>query len=587
MTSYSKAEFALRSKKYTQRQGVIVVLTSFLLTVIFAFLVLSVDTGRVVLTETELQNGVDAAALAAAQEISAAVYAAGQGQGSANIDGNSVAVQAARTMAAQVAAANGVFIDPNEDVSFGARVYNPASGEWAIQWGTSPFSVVRVQAHRTNPDTSAVDGELPLTFGWAIGRDSVPLNASATAFIEARDMVLVLDWSASMNDDTSLGAINSLGQAQVEGSLDAMWNALQTADPKFPGTTESKWKAAFGNINSYEGTYLSSTTTSSIYNSLNLGATNPNGTAMYPFPQAGRYSNGDPKSKPSNSASQSLWYGYINYVKYLSGPYKKKYGFRTLMSYLQDQRFAREQSEDLWRTPHYPHHGVRGGASLFLAFLDDLGFGDEVGLVGYGQWAEQLLDFNDGEVSIDVSDDPITSDYSVIDTIQGRHQAGEYQGWTAMGDGILKARELLVGMANNPDDNGYSRYGTRPTMILMTDGQTNQRPYNWSLPGGFNWAEWTDYDGDGNANYSTTDKNKQYAFWQATEAIKCGTTIHTLSVGEGADVDLMKAIAFAGAGVAIIVPGGTSVSEMQADLEEAFSQIAAKVPAAQLIYELD
>jgi NAD(P)-dependent dehydrogenase (short-subunit alcohol dehydrogenase family) len=68
-----------------QRRGIIVVLTSFLLTVLFAFVALSVDTGRVVLTETKMQNAVDAASLAASQEITAAVYAAGQGQGSANI----------------------------------------------------------------------------------------------------------------------------------------------------------------------------------------------------------------------------------------------------------------------------------------------------------------------------------------------------------------------------------------------------------------------------------------------------------------------------------------------------------------------
>ena len=44
--------------RWQQRRGVIVVLTAFLLTVLFAFLALSVDTGRVVLTETEMQNAV-------------------------------------------------------------------------------------------------------------------------------------------------------------------------------------------------------------------------------------------------------------------------------------------------------------------------------------------------------------------------------------------------------------------------------------------------------------------------------------------------------------------------------------------------
>src|SRR3954451_5691424 len=109
-----------------QRRGIIVILTSFLLTVLFAFVALSVDTGRVVLTETKMQNAVDAASLAASQEITAAVYAAGQGQGSANIDANSIAVSSARTMAQQVGQANGVYIDPAKDVKFGKRVFNPS-----------------------------------------------------------------------------------------------------------------------------------------------------------------------------------------------------------------------------------------------------------------------------------------------------------------------------------------------------------------------------------------------------------------------------------------------------------------------------
>ena len=87
-------------------------LTGFALVAVFAFVALSVDTGRIVQAENEMQNAVDAAALAAAQEINAAVYAAGQGTGSANIDANSIAIEAAREIAVVVAEANGVFIDP-------------------------------------------------------------------------------------------------------------------------------------------------------------------------------------------------------------------------------------------------------------------------------------------------------------------------------------------------------------------------------------------------------------------------------------------------------------------------------------------
>ena len=87
---------------------------------------------------------------------------------------------------------------------------------------------------------------------------------------------------------------------------------------------------------------------------------------------------------------------------------------------------------------------LKDGTSLFCQFLTDLNFGDEVGLVVYGQYAVQQKTFYDGDVNIDISADPITPTYSKIDTIQKHLQAGEYEGWTAMGDGILKGR-LAVG----------------------------------------------------------------------------------------------------------------------------------------------
>jgi len=567
------------------RQGVIVVLTGFSLVAIFAFVALSLDTGRIVLTQTRMQNAVDAASLAAAQEITAAVYAAGQGQGSTSIDGNSIAVAEARIMAAQVAEANGVYIDPDSDVQFGKRNFDDATGTWPIEWGGTPFNVVQVVARRTESDPLAPDGQLPLAFGWAVGRSQVPIQTSATAFVEARDLIVVLDFSASMNDDSSLRS--GLGQTQAENSLDGMWDALIAVAPVWPGTSVSKFSSTgFGHVDSYAGTYVSSDDTSSIFNQLDLGDNNPDGSRKYPFPQAGRYSSGNPKNKPSNSTSDSRWNSYIEYVKDINGTYNRKYGFRTLMDYLQERRYSASKSEDLWRTPHYPFHAVKEGASLFLDFLTELDFGDEVGLVSYGKWAVKEMTHNDGEVSIDITADPITSDYAAIDTIQRRHQAGDYDPWTGMGDGILNARELLVGDANDPDDEGYSRYGARPTMIIMTDGQTNQGPEGWSLPGGFVWADWTDYDGDGNADYTTSDWKKQYSFWEATQAIERGITLHTMAVGQGADRDLMEAIALAGGGIFISVPGGATVSDMESQLLDAFRDIASKVPPAKLVYEL-
>ncbi|MCH2113857.1 MAG: VWA domain-containing protein [Pirellulales bacterium] len=566
------------------RKGVVTVLTGFTLAALFAFLTLSVDTGRIVHTETKMQNAADAASLAAAQEIIAVVYAAGQGQGSANINANSIAVEAARLMAEQVAAANSVYIDPDTDVRFGKRVFDPNTGTWPIAWEATPYNVVQVTTRRTDVDGTQPDGQFPLAFGWVIGRSQVPIQTSATAFVEARDLVLVLDFSASMNDDSSLKS--ELGLTQAEQSLDVIWDELRASKVKWPGENRKKFRFKFGKINSYSGTHVSSSDTDYIFTYLGLDAKNNAGKLKWPYPQAGRNSDGTPKLWPSDSDSEALWKSYINFVKNKNGSYNKKYGFRTLMDYLQEQRCSRMLSEDLWRSPHYPFHAIKEGSSLFLGFLEELDFGDEVGLVSYGAWAVKEWEHFDGEVNIDITTDPITSDYSVINTIQRRHQAGDYDGWTGMGDGILKGTELLVGVTSDPADDGFSRYGARPTMIIMTDGQTNQGPSGWSLPAGFSWAEWTDYDGDGVADYTTSNWKKQYAFWEALEAAKKGITLHTMAVGAGADRDLMEAIAFVGGGIYIDVPGGATVAAMESQLLDAFRNIASQVPPAKLVFDL-
>ena len=84
-------------------------------------------------------------------------------------------------------------------------------------------------------------------------------------------------------------------------------------------------------------------------------------------------------------------------------------------------------------------------------------FGDEIGLVSYGTYAVWETRHYDGELNIDISSDPITSGYEVIDAIQRRHQAGHYDIYTGMGDGVLKAREMLVGAADDPNDEGHVR----------------------------------------------------------------------------------------------------------------------------------
>ena len=487
-------------KRWQRKRGIVAVLAMIFLFGFAAMLAIGVDAGRMVSTQTSMQNAADAAALAAANELIGSVRASSE-EGAIVINENSGAVSAAREVAREVAEMNGFDINPETDVRFGRRGFDAQSGEWPIIWDQAPYNVVRV----------TIDESMSLAFGWAVGRDEVPLSVRAAAFVQARDMVLTLDFSTSMNDDSQIKSIPTMGLTQIEDNLQAMWDALQDADPKFPNTGQSKFPAqGWAQVNSSLGTYFyaSSTRNSTVnyvFQQLGLDET-VNGKPKYPFPQAGRNSNGTSKNSPSRSYSDARWKDYIKHVIYKSrtsysyAPYKYRFGFHTLMDYLLEKRYDADYSEDLWRTPHYPFHAVKQGATLFTQFLHELDYGDQLGLVSYGTTARREDYHRDDEVTIDISDDPITEDYATINELQVRKRAGEYSSNTGMGYGIKEARLMLLGTGGETYD-GHARIGSKPTIIVMTDGNANQYPRNWRLPNSFDWDDWTDYDGDGNADY--------------------------------------------------------------------------------------
>jgi hypothetical protein len=595
----------------------------------FALISFAVDTGLIVMTKNQMQNAVDAASLAASQEIVSAVSEAGE---SGSAGGATVsAMDSARQVAAMVAQANGVHIDPETDVTFGNRSFDEGSNSWPINWGSSPYNVVKVTARRENENLEAADGRLKLAFGWAVNKESVALRTSATAFVEARDMVLVMDFSGSMNDDSTYVAFTKLGRAAVEANQLDIYAALGSpnvgtlpATPDWPRikgavpTDSTKpqiyvtWKdtqvyvestknlenvvlrfsngnkQTFSGLSGMTGTFKGSgsnlnkqITKAWVKSGNNLSGEGTNyGERFEDTATNIKKTYGlDTITYPYASGS---WDDFIDYCKTDSqvntAGYKKKYGKNNFVNYLLTQKMHHDQTADLWKTPHYPFHAIKEGATLFTEFLTDLQFDDELGLVSYDDYSRVEDTLNDGSASVDISDDPITPEYDKINTMQRHKQAGHYYNYTAIGYGLKDGRALL---------SNHAREGAIRTIVLMTDGLANRKPSGWSLPGTFLWKDFTDYDGDGDADYSTSDTNVQYAFWEATEAIKEGAMIHTISVGADGDDDLLKAIAFAGGGVFVDIPGGSTVQAMEEQLTAAFAKIASKLPPPKLVYDAD
>ncbi|GAA4432002.1 vWA domain-containing protein [Bremerella cremea] len=611
----SKRHFRLKPAQ--PRRGVFIVLAAFVMIVLFAFLSLGIDSGLIAMEQTRLQNAVDAAALAASQEITSAVQDAPQGG-----DPNSISLEYAREMAVDVAERNGVYIDPSRDVIFGKRTYNEGTGKWDINWNEGPYNVVKVVAHRDQPDMAARDSSLALAFGWAVGKPTIDLKAEAIAFVEARDMVVVLDFSGSMNDDSRYSSIGRLGQDSIENNMVDIFNSM---NPNVGSLTfEQDYLTIVGAPPTNSGAprntvtfkdrevFVKSTKTlkrvilyfdngrTQTFNASGTSGTFK-GTGSYNgrkidrvYVRAGNATGNGEEFRDTNSAvkdafglsnlnypySRGSWDEFINYCRNnvsSSSGNRQKYGKLNFVDYLLTNRYHNYETQDLWKSPHYPFHAIKNGFSLFLDFLEELDFGDEVGIVSYDESSRVEHTLNDGDTYASLNGNWISDEYDTLDTIQRHKQAGHYGSYTAMGYGVKEANQLLL---------DHSRHGARPTMVVMTDGNANQYPNGWSLPGNWNWNEVTDYDGDGRADYTTGDRSKQYALYEAVQAHKRGVTVHTMSVGASADRQLMTAIAGACGGIHIAVPGGSTIAELEAQMLEAFQQIAAKVPPPQLVYDL-
>jgi hypothetical protein len=552
----------------------------------------------------------------------------------------------ARAMAVYVASINGFFIDEDADVELGKRLLGGNAGEFTETWGSGPYNMVRVNIRKDNPDKTAPDARLPLIFAPIMGTSSQQITTSATAFIESRDIVCTLDYSTSMNDDSLLisASVNRLGKSAVEANLDSIWSALVTADVRYSDDPATKKfpSTGYGSLNTAAGTSHSSDNSLTVLTALGIftpenryyysWSLNTSGDDYYfitsggynwrrftqgsfngqlrrklttsstwttvaettapgyfpnvaenciPWPQEGKSSStGLRLGKPSVATSKSRWLAYVDYVRTdssLNGQgYRKRYGYRTLMNYLMASRPLNNQSEDLWRVPHYPFHAMKLGMTTFCDFMADLSYGDNIGLVNYAVEGriETGLDDDGAGTTVNLNGDDLTTAYSDINTISVHKQAGHYSSNTAIGAGIEKARELIA-------DEG--RYGAQKAILLMTDGQPNVSPSGFSLPNNWSWSTLFDYDGDGDADYTTNNTAARYALYQAKLAADSGIVVHTLCVGAGADVNLMKAIAHVSGGYDIVVPAGTTTAEMESQLREAFGVLAGQVPPARLV----
>jgi hypothetical protein len=220
-----KTSLVERFVKPDSRHGNIILLSAFVLTMVLGFAAFSIDIGYLAVPKGQLQAAVDAATLAAAMELNP------------NID-QSIVETNVKDAASDVAGVNpvgnhsGLLLDPSVDIELGRRDWDSVNSTFVFSFGPTavPYNIVRVTGRLDdvwNPTTGLKeDRKLPLFFAPAIDQDNVIMKVGSVATYQSRDMVLVLDYSGSMNDDTEFKRCNELGHTTINSAIDTMWTEL-------------------------------------------------------------------------------------------------------------------------------------------------------------------------------------------------------------------------------------------------------------------------------------------------------------------------------------------------------------------------
>jgi len=168
--------FRITPRRRRSRRGAVVVLAAVLLVVMVGMIAFAVDVGFITVARTELQGAADAAALAGVSKLPEGVsQARNTAEQYVNLNDTS-------------ASSPGITVTPG--------IWNRDSRQF--QPGQSPFDALQVSVNSR---------QSPLFFGRVFGSNTFNSGASAVAVVRPRDIMLVLDFSGSMNSHNKVDAL--------------------------------------------------------------------------------------------------------------------------------------------------------------------------------------------------------------------------------------------------------------------------------------------------------------------------------------------------------------------------------------------
>ncbi|MGQ9564679.1 MAG: VWA domain-containing protein [Thermogutta sp.] len=554
------------------RRGAVLVLTALLMVFMMGLLALSVDVGYMMTVKTELKRAADAAALAGAASL---------------VEGSDVAeLSAFEFLSRNPVGRENIMAEPDWEERL-AELLAQNAEKFRIEFGDWDESSRQFVPSFVNPTAIRVlarhDGG-PLFFSRVFGKDRFYLEAESIARYEPRDIVLVLDFSASMNDDSELRRISEFGEsarADVEANIQQIYQELgspqygslqftpqyYTQVGKSPSTgCEPQITVTFRSNDVY---VVSTKDLSNVVLRFSDGTTqrfeglkgktgtfkgtgaNTNKQIVRCWVKSGCNDSGEgpgygERFEDTNERIKAYfgltsipypfpvggWDEYINYVKTSSfvnaAGYRKKYGYLTLVNYWLEKRCQAHETPVLWQVSEQPVKQLKEAVDVFFDYLSEVDTGDRVSLVIYNSEDQTATtEFN------------LTRDFDSIKNIVWHRQAGHYDRYTNIGAGIKNGVDELL---------ARGRPHSFKMIVLMTDGRAN-------LP----------------SNEST---GRAYALQQAQRAADNNIPILTLGVGLDADQSLLDQIAEMTKGKAFIVPGRMTITDFRPELTETFRTIA-------------
>lgn len=196
----NRQRLTIRRWRLKPRQGVMLILGAFMMSMLMMFAAFAIDIGFIVLTQAQLQNAADAAALGATLELKTSDAALSR----ADIRRN--ALDQAKAVALLNYAAGRPVVLYDEDITLGNRSFDNDQNKWVTipeddpNFGTRKYNTVAVSV--TFDQETGPRRRLDLFFARVLGHNTAAVDGDSRSHLTPRDLVFCIDISGSMFGDS-------------------------------------------------------------------------------------------------------------------------------------------------------------------------------------------------------------------------------------------------------------------------------------------------------------------------------------------------------------------------------------------------